>query len=103
MSELNKQWRKAKEKIKQWFEANPDTGIEQFNLTCRLLRHTYCTALFDAGVDEISAAEIMGHDVSIMRQIYTHISEERKKATVEKIETLYKAKKCPEKSAKVVE
>jgi len=57
-------------------------------LTCRLLRHTYCTALYDAGIDEVSAAEIVGHDVNILREIYTHISDERRKATIEKIETL---------------
>jgi integrase len=93
LTELNNHWRKAKRKIAKWFEANPDTDIGPFNLTCRLLRHTYCTGLFDAGIDEVSAAEIMGHDVSIMREVYTHISDERKKATVEKIETLYKSKK----------
>ena len=93
LTELNNHWRKAQKKIKKWFENNPDAGIEPFNLTCRLLRHTYCTGLFDAEIDEVSAAEIMGHDVSIMREVYTHISDEREKATVEKIEALYKTKK----------
>jgi integrase len=101
LSELNKQWRKAKRKIEKWFKDN-DVDIEPFNLTCRLLRHTYCTGLFDAGVDEVSAAELMGHDVSIMREVYTHISDERKKATIEKIETLYKAKERPKNGVKVV-
>ena len=102
LTELNNHWRKAKRKIAKWFEANPDTSIEPINLTCRLLRHTYCTGLFDAGIDEVSAAEIMGHDVSIMREVYTHISDERKKATVEKIEMLYKSKKRSKKKSKVV-
>jgi len=99
LTELNNHWRKAQKKIKKWFENNPDAGIEPFNLTCRLLRHTYCTGLFDAEIDEVSAAEIMGHDVSIMREVYTHISDERKKATVEKIEALYKTKKQSKKEA----
>lgn len=98
-SELERHWRKAKKKTEKWFEANPDTSIEPVNLTCRLLRHTYCTGLFDAGVDEVSAAEIMGHDISIMREVYTHISDEREKATVEKIEALYKTKKQSKKEA----
>ena len=102
LTELDRHWRKAKRKIEKWFESNSDANIEPFNLTCRLLRHTYCTGLFDAGIDEVSAAEIMGHDVSIMREVYTHISDERKKATVEKIETLYKAKKGSKNGVKVV-
>lgn len=93
---------RVKRDYSEWFENNPDAGIEPFNLTCRLLRHTYCTGLFDAGIDEVSAAEIMGHDVSIMREVYTHISDERRKATVEKIETLYKAKKRSKNGVKVV-
>ena len=102
LTELDSHWRKAKRKIEKWFESNSDANIEPFNLTCRLLRHTYCTGLFDAGIDEVSAAEIMGHDVSIVREVYTHISDERKKATVEKIETLYKAKKRSKNGVKVV-
>ena len=73
-------------------KAKPDNErvlIDEFALTFRLLRHTYCTGLYDAGVDEVSAAEIMGHDVSIMREIYTHIQGARKKKTVIKINTLY--------------
>ncbi len=46
----------------------------------------------DAGIDELSAAEIMGHDVIIMRSIYTHIQEARKHKTAAKIDTLYKNK-----------
>lgn len=102
LTELNNHWRKAQKKIKKWFENNPDTDIEPFNLTCRLLRHTYCTGLFDAEIDEVSAAEIMGHDVNIMREIYTHISGERRKATIKKIKTLYKVKKRSKKRTKVV-
>lgn len=102
LTELNNHWRRAKKRIAKWFEANPDTDIEPFNLTCRLLRHTYCTGLFDAGIDEVTAAEIMGHTISVMRDIYTHISDERRWATVEKIETLYKSKKRPVNPADVV-
>lgn len=102
LTELNNHWRKTQKIIKKWFENNLDTDIEPFNLTCRLLRHTYCTGLFDAEIDEVSAAEIMGHDVNIMRQIYTHISDKRKKATIKKIEKLYKAKKRSKKRVNVV-
>lgn len=62
----------------------------EFNLTFRLLRHTYCTGLFDLGIDELSAAKIMGHDVSIMREVYTHIQKERKQKTEVKLKKLFK-------------
>lgn len=102
LTELKNQWRKAEKKIEKWFEDNPDSGIEPITLTSRLLRHTFCTALYDAGIDELTAARIMGHDVSTMRKIYTHISEEREKITVKKIDTLYKAKKRSKKPVSIV-
>ncbi len=61
----------------------------RFKLHFKALRHTYCTELFDLGVDEVSAAAIMGHSVSVMREIYTHIQKERKIQTAVKIEDLY--------------
>lgn len=95
-TEIKRIWRKAAKKIDDWFKANDlkskgeKKNIEKFTLTFRLLRHTFCTALYDAGIDEVSAAEIMGHDVKIMREIYTHISEGRKKKTRVKLQNLYK-------------
>lgn len=107
-SEIMRTWKKAQKKVNKWFkdkekvkekgkeldkekiEENKKMLEHKFNLTFRLLRHTYCTGLFDAGVDEVSAAEIMGHDVTIMREVYTHIQEQRKKKTAIKLESLYK-------------
>jgi len=100
LTEIERTWKHAKKVIKKWFEKEEnikkykENGIElsehTFNLTFRLLRHTYCTGLYDAEVDEVSAAEIMGHDVNVMREVYTHISESRKKQTIVKLEKLYK-------------
>lgn len=90
LTEINRIWKKAKKKIKTFFEENKNLQEHSFNLTFRLLRHTYCTGLFDAGIDEMVAAEIMGHDVSIMREVYTHIQESRKKKTIKKLKSLYK-------------
>lgn len=64
-------------------------GKYRFKLHFKTLRHTYCTELFDLGIDEVSAASIMGHTVEIMRGIYTHIQKERKIITIEKIDGLY--------------
>ena len=43
------------------------------------LRHTFCTMLYDAGVDVKRAQYLMGHkDIMVTMKIYTHLSEERK-------------------------
>jgi integrase len=102
LTEIDRIWKKAQKKIKKWFKENENKPadekikIDKFTLTFRLLRHTYCTGLYDAGIDEVSAAEIMGHDVSIMREIYTHISKSRKEKTKVKLENLYRDEKIIE-------
>ena len=81
--------RKANRWLAQWFDANPEMDEHRFKLWFRSLRHTYCTELFDQEIDEVSAAAIMGHTVSVMREIYTHIQKGRQQKTVDKIENLY--------------
>ena len=47
--------------------------IQTFTPHC--LRHTYCTMLYEAGVDVLVAKELMGHsDVKTTLGIYTHLS-----------------------------
>ena len=89
LSEIKRIIKKAKKKIDKWFIENEDMKEHKFDLTFRLLRHTYCTGLFDANIDEVSAAEIMGHDVSIMKEVYTHIQGNRKKKNVIKLNNIY--------------
>lgn len=99
LTEITRIWKKAQNKVTKWFNDNKNkpnaerVKIDEFNLTFRLLRHTYCTGLYDAGIDEVSAAEIMGHDVNIMRTIYTHIQKSRKIKTIKKIDTIYEEAK----------
>ena len=51
--------------------------IEPFTPHC--LRHTYCTLLYEAGVDALVAKELMGHrDVKTTLGIYTHLSHTHK-------------------------
>lgn len=90
LTEMKRIWKKARGIIDKHFKNNEDIKDYSFHLTFRLLRHTYCTALYDAGIDELSAAELMGHDVGIMREVYTHIQSTRRKKTVEKLGTLFK-------------
>ena len=51
------------------------------------LRHTYCTILYEAGVDVLTAKELMGHaDITTTMGIYTHLREEREKKSITKLD-----------------
>ena len=55
-----------------------------FTFRCHDLRHTFCTLLYDSGVDVKFAAYLMGHsDITVTMKIYTHLSEQRKTASSE--------------------
>lgn len=55
-------------------------------LTAHQLRHGYATMLFEAGIDEKDAQELMGHsDITTTRAIYTHIRNKRKEETAKKL------------------
>lgn len=50
------------------------------------LRHHYATVLFESGIDEMTAADLMGHeDISTTREIYTSLRKKHKQAAVEKL------------------
>lgn len=97
-------WDTAKAKVKRYLrdEVNKDKDQDDrinIKLTFRLLRHTYATALYDAGIDLKSAQEILGHaDFKITMNIYTHIQNKRREKTIIQIKDLYK-KKDAEKTA----
>ena len=56
------------------------------NITAHQLRHGYATMLFEAGINIKDVQELMGHsDITLTRQIYTHIRSERKNETEKKI------------------
>lgn len=100
LSEITSLLRSANKRVDKYFDTHPKMEEHRFHITFRLLRHTYCTGLYDAGVDELSAAEIMGHDVEVMRKIYTHIQKSRRKQTVTKVANIYKNKESTSKEAK---
>lgn len=73
-----KNWKPTQKKKK------PPMVIEPFTMHC--LRHTYATILYDAGVDVLSAKDLLGHsDISTTMGIYTHLSAENKKINIEKL------------------
>lgn len=50
------------------------------------LRHTYATILFEAGVDVLTAQHLIGHaDPSTTLRIYTHLSEQQKMRSADKL------------------
>lgn len=60
-------------------------SIDTFTPHC--LRHTFCTIMYEAGVDVLTAKEQMGHnDVRTTLAIYTHLDSIHKKKNVSKID-----------------
>jgi integrase len=51
------------------------------------LRHTFCTIMFEAGIDALTAKEQLGHsDIKTTLSIYTHLSAQHKEAQVNKLD-----------------
>lgn len=58
-----------------------------FPVEAHCLRHTYCTILFEAGVDVLTAQRWMGHaDASTTTNIYAHLRDLHARTNVEKLE-----------------
>ncbi|WP_242943080.1 tyrosine-type recombinase/integrase [Hydrogenoanaerobacterium saccharovorans] len=56
----------------------------KISVTPHQLRHAYATILFEAGINEKDAQELLGHaNISVTRDIYTHIRSSRKEKTAE--------------------
>ncbi len=52
------------------------------------LRHTFCTIMFEAGIDALTAKEQLGHsDIKTTLSIYTHLSAQHKEKQVNKLDT----------------
>jgi integrase len=51
------------------------------------LRHTFCTIMFEAGIDALTAKEQMGHaDIQTTLSIYTHLSAQHKELQTNKLD-----------------
>lgn len=62
------------------------TDYPDVSFTAHTLRHNFCTFLYYAGIGIKEAQKIMGHHSSKMTlDIYTHLDEERKKESTEKL------------------
>lgn len=69
---------------KQAAQKKPDR--KKFSFTAHDLRHTYATALYDAGVPVKAAQYFLGHaDIRVTLDLYTHLSKEREAASRNKM------------------
>lgn len=73
-------------------DINKSLGTKLPEITFHDLRHTYATRLFELGENPKTVQELLGHsNISITLNIYTHVMEETKQNTVNKLNTLYKS------------
>lgn len=62
------------------------TNYPEVSFTAHTFRHNFCSFLYYAGVGIKEAQKIMGHHSSKMTlDIYTHLDEERQKASIDKL------------------
>lgn len=56
------------------------------NITPHMLRHTFCTMMYENGVDVVTAKNQMGHaDIKTTLEIYTHLSSDHAKEQMKKM------------------
>lgn len=68
-------------------------GITIPRITPHMLRHTFCTTLYMAGIDVLTAKEQMGHsDIKTTLSIYTHLDSNHKKKEMKKLDDYIKCK-----------
>lgn len=68
-------------------DANREVPRRAFAIQTHDLRHTFCSMLYDAGVDVKTAQKLMGHSSpEITMRIYTHLSTEKEKLSIGKME-----------------
>ena len=76
---------KPGEPISKFDPTKGEMLINTFTPHC--LRHTYCTILYEAGVDVLVAMALMGHsDVKTTLGIYTHLEKEHKEKDIGKLD-----------------
>lgn len=74
------------DKIKKYAPEQKPMVITPF--TPHELRHTFCTILFESGIDVLTAQKLMGHsDPKITMDIYTHLSEQHEEIQLDKLDS----------------
>ena len=85
INDLNLKYGKAINKRNKFDPKGNIMTIEPFTPHC--LRHTFCTIMYEAGIDVLTAKEQMGHsDVKTTLSIYTHLDKIYKKKNISKLD-----------------
>lgn len=85
---------------KRWIKYCEAIGYE---ITAHQLRHGYATILYEAGIQDKDAQELLGHSsIAVTRDVYTHIRQAQKDATVKKLNKYLTTKKKKSVVKKVV-
>ncbi|MBE6831423.1 MAG: site-specific integrase, partial [Ruminococcaceae bacterium] len=70
------------------------TKSVKFDVHSHMLRHTYATSLYRAGIDLKTAQYLLGHsDIKMTAEIYTHIEQGKMKSSAIKINQLFEQDK----------
>jgi integrase len=57
-----------------------------FNFGWHMLRHTYATILYSAGVDVLTAQKLLGHsDVKTTMSVYTHLADDKRQTSIDRL------------------
>lgn len=68
---------------KRWQWYLDATGL---NITAHQLRHGYATILYEAGIQDKDAQELLGHSsIAVTRDVYTHVRQSRRQETAERL------------------
>lgn len=68
---------------KRWLKYCDSIGYE---ITAHQLRHGYATILYEAGIADKDAQELLGHSsIAVTRDVYTHIRQRRKEDTARRL------------------
>lgn len=91
MTDLDIKYGKRTKKISKFDPQKGAIIIKTF--TPHQLRHTYCTILYNAGVDVLTAQYLMGHsDAKTTLAIYTHLQKKQKDKSINKLNEFLKCK-----------
>lgn len=63
------------------------TNVVDFEVRPHMLRHTYATMLYKAGIDLKTAQYLMGHaNISVTANIYTHVEKSTASSSIDKLQ-----------------
>lgn len=90
MLEIDLQHGKYPQRTSKYDPRFQGTSIDK--ITPHMLRHTFCTMMYENGVDVVTAKNQMGHaDIQTTLEIYTHLSTDHTKEQMQKMNKKHNA------------